>query len=38
MLMCSDVYRPLHGADNKSDLKAKNGNENILYTRSQNDR
>jgi hypothetical protein len=37
MLMCSDVYLPLHGADNKSDLKAKNGNENILYTRSQND-
>lgn len=34
MLTCADVYRPLHGADNKSDLKAKNGNENILYTRS----
>lgn len=35
MLMCSDVYQPLHGADNKSDLKAKNGSENILDTRSQ---
>lgn len=23
MLMCSDVYLPLHGADNKPDLKAK---------------
>lgn len=23
MLMCSDVYLPLHGVDNKSDLKAK---------------
>lgn len=35
MLMCSDVYLPLHGADNKSDLKAKNGSKNILYIRSQ---
>lgn len=32
--MSSDVYLPLHGADNKSDLKAKNGSENILYTRN----
>ncbi len=23
MLMCSDVYLPLHGADKKSDMKAK---------------
>lgn len=37
MLMFSDVYRPLYGADNKPDLKAKNGSENIFYTRSQND-
>lgn len=35
MLMCSDVYLPLHWADNKSDLKAKNDSKNILYTRSQ---
>lgn len=34
MLTCADVYRPLHGADNKYDLKAKNGSENIPYTRS----
>lgn len=33
--MCSDIDRPLHGADNKSDLKAKNGSKNILYPRSQ---
>ena len=33
--MCSELYQPLHGADNKSDLKAKNGSENILYTRIQ---
>lgn len=35
MLICSDVYQPLYGADNKLDLKAKNDSENILYTRSQ---
>lgn len=35
MLTCADVYRPLYGADNKPDLKAKNDSENILYTRSQ---
>ncbi len=35
MLMCSNVYLPLYGVDNKPDLKAKNGSENILYTRSQ---
>lgn len=35
MLICSDVYLPLHGADNKPDLKAKNDSENILYLRSQ---
>lgn len=35
MLMCSDVYLPLHGADNKPDLKAKNDSENLLYLRSQ---
>lgn len=35
MLIYSDVYLPLHGAYNKSDLKAKNGSKNILYTRSQ---
>ncbi len=35
MLMHSDVYRPLHGADNEPDLKANNDSENILYTRSQ---
>lgn len=35
MLMCSDVYLPLHGADNKPDFKAKNDSENILYLRSQ---
>lgn len=33
--MCSDVYQPLHGADNKPDLKAKNDSEKILYPRSQ---
>jgi len=35
MLTCADVYRPLHGADNKPDLKAKNDSEKILYPRSQ---
>lgn len=35
MLMCSDIDWPLHGADNKPDLKAKKDSENILYTRSQ---
>lgn len=34
MLMCSDIDWPLHGADNKPDLKAKNDSEK-LYTRSQ---
>lgn len=35
MLTCADVYWPLNGADNKYALKAKNGSENILDTRSQ---
>lgn len=35
MLMCSDFYRPLCGADYKSDFEVTSGSKNILYTRSQ---
>ncbi len=37
MLICSDVYRPLLGADNKPDLKTKNDSEKNSIQGVKND-